>query len=170
MKRNLGLFKIFNPLFLITKIVKFVKEINNYIFYLQKAKNLQNTGVLRAYNVKLDSFRNMYTAINMKPELLMYYEKQELLRFELEFIGNEFTKLENMLGKNHLLDIITFKHKRILDADHYAYKLISRFRWREISILWVMWYAFYVWGTIKTYQYVHGIDVDAIINYVTNLL
>ena len=162
MKYFITIFNLFNPFFLIKKLFMIWKDFSNLIFYRRVIKYLDSTGQLKLYNLKVDWWKRMYTAINMKPELLMYHTDAELITFEKTILGNEISKLDDFFIKHNILEYMIIKYNRVLTNTHYAYKLRTRYRWRNLTFGWFMWYIFYIFFLIYLIKYIPSDYVTAI--------
>lgn len=141
MKTGSSPLRYINPIFLINKVFRILRELNNFVYYKRTARELNRTNQLQSRNLKIDWVGRLYTAINIQPELLLYYKDTELIKHEKLYVGNEISKLNDFFFNMGLLELVKVKFKRIYDSSHYAYLIYTKFAWKEITFGWLMWYS-----------------------------
>ena len=56
--------------------------------------------------------------------------------------------------KHNILEYMIIKYYRVLTNTHYAYKLRTRYRWRNLTFGWFMWYFIYIYFLIYLIKYI----------------
>jgi len=167
------MFQFINPIFLLKKLFKMAKELNNLYFYHSKLNDMKKRSVFKFFDLHIDKLNRIYAFINLPPELLIVENKVELDKHEREFIGNEMLKFVRPFDDNQLFDLYHIKYERYKDGLYYGYKVTFHFKFRELTFIWTLWlaaYSFILYKVISAISFVaidHGIR--ATIHYIGSL-
>ena len=144
MHKKMGIFKYISIFYMFSIIEKLTNEANNYFFYKRNLVKLDNDGILRNYHINLQRDK-MFFVVNLKPEVLLL-SANEISNHEQLVVSNEILKIENVLSKYELYDLLKFTYDRILNEQFYAYGVSCEFNVR----FWKKWNIIYVSSYILT--------------------
>lgn len=167
------MFQFINPIFLLKKLFRMAKELNNLYFYHTKLNDMTKRNVFKFFDLHIDKLNRVYAFINLPPELLIVENKVELDKHEREFIGNEMLKYIRPFEDNQLFDLYNIKYERYKDQYYYGYKVTFNFKIRELTMMWTLWlalYSFIVYKIISAISFAwldHGIR--STIHYIGSL-
>ena len=146
--------KLINPIFLIRKFFKMRKEIKLFLFYKKQTKQISESSKGSMYNLKRNRLGHLYTVINLQPELRMYHEGRELEGIEKTFVGNQLAKFNELFTEYEILEMVTLGWERKQTEEYYAYIVHTRFKWKETSIWYYIWFSVVIAGLIVAYPYI----------------
>lgn len=138
------MFQYINPIYILKKLFKMAKELNNLFFYHKTLNDMQKRNVFKFYDLRINRLNKIYTFINLPTEFLIMDNKVELDKHEREFIGNEMLKYMRPFEENHLYELYQIKYVRVKTETYYGYKVTFNFKFREVTFLWCLWLAAYV--------------------------
>ena len=139
--KRMGVFKHISIFYMFDIIEKLTTEAKNFFFYKRNIEKADNDGIFRNYNINYDK-NKLYFAVNLKPEVLLM-SANEITSHERLVVSNEILKIENLLSKYELYDLLKFSYDRILDEEHYAYCVSCEFNfryWNKFNVNYVLSY------------------------------
>ena len=145
---------LINPVFLVKKFTKMYREIENFTFYRKQTKALSESSKGNMYNLKRNKKGNLYTAINLEPELRMYHTGRELEGLEKTYVGNKLSRFNDLFLEYEILELVKLKWTRVYNQDYYAYIIHTKFRWRETSFGWILWYMILITCLVLVFPYI----------------
>ena len=148
------MFNIINPFFLVKKFTKMSREVSNFYFFKKQIKIISESSKGSIFNLKINYKGELYTAINLEPELRMYHTGKELEGIEKTYVGSRLAQFNEMFTEHEILEMVKLRWKRVFDNDYYAYIVHIKFRWKETSVAWILWYILYIGAIIILYPYV----------------
>jgi hypothetical protein len=122
--------KIGNPF---KKLKLMFKEIDNYYFYIRQIEMFDDTGEMRHRKLKLNDKHEIYGAINMPVELLMYHKQEDLEQLEKTYFGNEMAQYNDVFLKYDIMELYKIEFERVKTEDYYAYVFNIRFNWNHCT-------------------------------------
>jgi hypothetical protein len=125
-----------------------IREVDNYYFYIRQVEMLNDTSVLKAYKVKMGDKHNIYGAINIPPELMIYYKDLVLEQNEKTIFGQEIAKLNDVLVNAQLMELYTMTYERVKDEDYYAYVFNIRYKWEACTPSAIITYSAVTLGAV----------------------
>jgi len=137
------------------------------MYYQRQMNALKRANTYHLYKIKIDKLNRLYTAVNIPPEYLVEEDKTELERFEKDFLGAQLTKLDRLLQEYKIFEFVRYKYERFKTTDYYAYKVFTKFKFKDIRLGSIIWIAFYITIIIKGIQLIPWMDI---FNYVKGLL
>lgn len=163
---NIGILKYISILYFFSIIKKMYKELLNLFYFKNQVQLAETEGVLHSNKILCDKNHNyMYFAINLKPEYLLLPEK-EIHEHEMLIVSNEIIKIENTLAKYQLFDIIKFVYERIYNDKNYAYGIICKFNFKDISKKNIQYVSIYTICLSLLIMYIFNSDymIDSVLN------
>lgn len=119
-------FKIKNPF---KKIKLMLREIDNYYFYIRQIEMFNDTGEMQKRMLKLNDKHEIYGAINMPVELLMYNKQEDLEQLEKTYFGNEMSQYNDVFTRYDIMELYKIEFERIKTDDYYAYVFNIKYKW-----------------------------------------
>ena len=135
-----------NPVTIIKRTGKIFKELSLLSFYKKQKRKMQKNGELSLYNLSKDWFGNLYTVVNLQPELKLYNTGKTLEKEEKRYIGSEMSKILPMFEKHDVYELVKMKIKRIDNGNRYGYGVLIKFNWNYTSFWWILWLLMFYSG------------------------
>lgn len=150
-----------NPIFIMNLIFKMIKEVDHFIFYNKKIKDMKKSRTYKLYDVRIDYLNTIYTVVNMQPELLLAQDKDRLEAEEKKILGYRLTKLDKLLQEYKIYEFIKYKYKRILNDNYYAYQVWTKFKFKMISyfnLIYITAYVFLFYKIVSSINWINLFD------------
>jgi len=123
-------FKIKNPF---KKLKLMLKEIDNYYFYIRQIEMFNDTGEMRHRMLKMNDKHEIYGAINIPVELLMYNKQEDLDQLEKTYFGNEMAQYNDVFLKYDIMELYKIEFERVKTEDYYAYVFNIKYKWNHCN-------------------------------------
>ena len=135
-----------NPVTIIKKTGKIIKELSLLSFYKKQKRKMEKNGELSLYNLSRDWFGNLYTVVNLQPELKIYNEGKALEKEEKRYVASEASKMLPLFEKHDVYELVKMKTTRIDDGNRYGYGVLIKFMWNHLSFWLILWLLIFYSG------------------------
>ena len=166
----MGLFSFLNPMKAISSAKTLAKDISNYVFYRRQVKKMNDQGLFKNVNGRVDALRRVYYVLNLEPETLL--ATGDLIDLEKSRVFESISKVQGRFADYNLVEIVEVSSERIKSDEYYAYLILikydSQFRVKDIFRV-ISWLAILYFGIAYSIEAVQNFDavVDSITNTIT---
>ena len=115
------------------KVRLMVREIDNYFFYIKQIEIMAATEDAKHYKLHVNKRHALYGAVNMQPEMLLYYKGEELDKLEKTLLGSELARMNSLFEKYGLMELYKVEFDRIKDDEYYAYVFQIAYKWNHCN-------------------------------------
>ena len=122
-----------NPGNIFKKVRQMAKEIDNYFFYIKQIEVMAATEDAKHYKLHVNAGHGLYGAVNMQPEMLLYYKGEELDKLEKTLLGSELSRMNSLFEKYGLMELYKVEYDRIKDDEFYAYVFQISYKWNHCN-------------------------------------
>jgi hypothetical protein len=120
------LLQFLNPVTVWQTATQIFRNERNHRFYNKKMRELDATGALAQFGMRLDMRNRAYYVINLEPETLLM--GSEVLELEKSRVLESISLRKPVFTNADLAEIIEVKTERIKTEDHYAYLVQVKYR------------------------------------------
>jgi hypothetical protein len=166
----MGLFSFLNPMKAISSTKTLAKDISNYVFYRRQVKKMNDQGLFKNVNGRVDALRRVYYVLNLEPETLL--ATGDLIDLEKSRVFESISKVQGRFADHNLVEIVEVSSERIKSDEYYAYLILikydSQFRVKDIFRV-ISWLAILFFGIAYAIEVIQNFDavVDSIKNTIT---